>query len=135
MSDMDSLIKFLRARLAEDEQAARAAIGRLGGEWVAYGSRVEVAGDTRDAQVFEYTVCFDEGSPSPEQADHIARHDPARVLRDVEAKRRLLVQFELRGNSVRSVVRPSTGGVWDDLLRILALPYADHEDYRPEWRP
>ena len=23
----------------------------------------------------------------------------------------------------------------DDLMRILALPYADHPDYRQEWRP
>ncbi|MGW9031671.1 DUF6221 family protein [Streptomyces sp. NPDC055722] len=30
---------------------------------------------------------------------------------------------------------PPTGGVWDDLLRMLALPYADRPGYRDEWRP
>jgi hypothetical protein len=68
-------------------------------------------------------------------AGHIARWDPARVLREVEAKRRLLQQFELRGNSVRATVVPATGGVWDDLLRLLALPYADRPGYRQEWAP
>ena len=58
-----------------------------------------------------------------------------RLLADIEAKRMLLLQFELRGNSVRATVQPSTGGVWDDLLRILALPYADRDGYREEWRP
>jgi hypothetical protein len=28
-------------------------------------------------------------------------------------------------------------GEWafDQVLRVLALPYTDHPDYRPEWRP
>jgi hypothetical protein len=32
-------------------------------------------------------------------------------------------------------VPATAGGVWDDLLRLLALPFAGHEDYREEWRP
>lgn len=66
---------------------------------------------------------------------HARMHDPVQVLREVEAKRRLLLQFELRGNSVRRTVQPSTGGVWDDLLRMLAMPYAGWPGYREEWRP
>ena len=57
------------------------------------------------------------------------------ALADIDAKRRLLQQFELRGNAVRATVQPSTGGVWDDLLRMLAVPYADQPGYRDEWRP
>ena len=80
-------------------------------------------------------VGFGDGEILPDEAEHIARHDPARVLAEVDAKRRLLQQFELRGNSVRATVQPSTGGVWDDLLRMLALPYADRPGYREDWRP
>ncbi|MFE4829970.1 DUF6221 family protein [Streptomyces sp. NPDC056672] len=48
----------------------------------------------------------------PTIALHVALHDPARVLREVEAKRRLLS---------RHVLSPATGD--------LASPYADHPDY------
>ena len=66
-------------------------------------------------------------------AKHIARHDPARVLAECAAKRRIVVNLEeFRGESS-----------WDDeknvnglyLLRLLALPYADHPAYREDWRP
>lgn len=45
----------------------------------------------------------------------------ARVLAEIEAKRRIVEWF----------TKPS------DLLilRCLALPYADHPDYRQEWKP
>jgi hypothetical protein len=43
--------------------------------------------------------------------------DPARVLAECEAKYRLVV----------------SGDTWTHC--VLATVYADHEDYRPEWRP
>lgn len=52
-----------------------------------------------------------------EDATHILRHDPARVRADVDAKRRILDQDPPR-----------------ETLALLALPYADHPDYRSEWR-
>lgn len=45
---------------------------------------------------------------------------PERVLREVEAKRRLVGWAETKALYV---------------LTALALPYADHPDYRQEWRP
>lgn len=66
---MDDLIAFVAARLDEDEAAARAAVN------------------------FSYGVpdWCDDGDPD---GVHIARHDPARVLREVEASRKLLVRYE-----------------------------------------
>ena len=117
---MTDLMAFLRARMDEDEAAAH----RAGSDpWEFDGGYVDLH---RDRLAPEYLGEF---------AEHIGRHDPSRVLREVEAKRRLLIQFELRGDSVRATVQPATGGVWDDLMRLLALPYADHADYRPEWTP
>ena len=126
------LVAFLRARLDEDEHVARSVEDRgapWDGQWVADGDDA--------ARTFNGHVLF-YGHNGPLKAglvEHVTRHDPARVVREVEAKRRLLYQFEHRGNSVRAVVTPPTGGVWDDLLRLLALSYADHPDYRQEWRP
>jgi hypothetical protein len=128
MNDGNGLVAFLKARLDEDEQAARAAVGFDYGvrEWADDGDPVNV---------------------------HIARHDPARVLREVEAKRRMLEAHSrphhcahLTGRGASSVVdgKPwvfyeeahtqDTGDICD-VLRLLALPYADHKDYREEWRP
>ena len=60
---------------------------------------------------------------------YIARHDPARVLREVEAKRRI----------VATAVLMLDGGVsyesWESVLQDLALPYSEHPDYRQEWKP
>lgn len=102
---MSDLVAFLRARLDEDE---RAASGADGASW--YFDHID-----------------DSAGPFHE------RFTPARVLRDVEAKRRIMAEC-----------RPSGGGSWDIelldalgavVLVYLALPYADHEDYREEWRP
>jgi hypothetical protein len=50
--------------------------------------------------------------------------DPARVLAECAAKRRIV-----------SFAADLTEEGTDDLLRLLALPYADHPGYRQEWRP
>jgi Family of unknown function (DUF6221) len=72
-------------------------------------------------------------------AEHIAMHDPARVLAEVEAKRRVLDRYE---NQV-AMLRNHMGGILTKYLaaellavvQLLALPYASHPDFREEWRP
>ncbi|THA82739.1 DUF6221 family protein [Streptomyces sp. A0592] len=158
---MDDLVQFLRARLDEDEQAARAATG---GPWVLDDERhaeqiltadesVVVVGGSRwsgEAPVFETTA----------DGLHIARHDPARVLAEVDAKRRILLL-----HNIPAVVSPKMAALglregeapeddrrcagcgldnMDDpitpdvnacpILRALALPYAGHDDFKEEWR-
>ncbi|MEU4592915.1 DUF6221 family protein [Micromonospora aurantiaca (nom. illeg.)] len=127
---MDDLVTWLGQQLDVDEQTATDR-GRLAGDvW----SAVEVAPGRWEVVGAGGRGVVAQGLPRWE-AEHIARHDPAQTLAEVEAKRRLLLQFELRGNVVRGTVQPSTGGVWDDLLRMLALPYADRPGYRNEWQP
>lgn len=134
---MEDLVAFLRARLDDDEERAKASAGA---PWVTLQGvgLTQVLVDAqaiRDEKWKFGTLGHVASVERKVDADHIARHDPARVLAEVDAKRRLLTQFELRGNSVRRTVQPATGGVWDDLLRLLALPYAGHPGYRDEWRP
>jgi HEAT repeat protein len=53
------------------------------------------------------------------------RWDSARVLAECEAKRRIVERV--------SDVAWATYSVRDVVLELLALPYADHPDYRKEW--
>ncbi|GIF16528.1 DUF6221 family protein [Actinoplanes teichomyceticus] len=130
------LIAFLRARLDEDEQAARAAAGgHPHWKWDAAPDGTFYLDPGRNAD--------DLGSVAlREAADHIVRWNPARVLAEVEAKRALLnyIATMRRGGHAASVNgRP---GAWTtvgpdhrkSLLRLLAQPYADHPDYPEELR-
>ncbi|WP_326768654.1 DUF6221 family protein [Streptomyces sp. NBC_01591] len=153
---MDDLLQFLRDRLNEDEQTARSVEDRSApwnGQWVADGH------DT--ARTFNGHMLFygHTGPLKPGLVDHVVRHDPARVLREVEAKRRAV---ELHGIVHREIGWLESGGEEysetpvcglcvpkhshyqrrEDVpegpcltVRLLALPYADHPDYRDAWRP
>jgi hypothetical protein len=72
----------------------------------------------------------------------IARHDPARVLAEVDAKRQMLElhhSIELPTEMLDACAECEVTGVYPEYpcrtLRLLALPYAEHPDYREEWRP
>ena len=71
-------------------------------------------------------------------AFHIARHDPARVLRDVAAKRALLDLH--RWQCCARDVTGYTVIEWYDsrtdpcpTLRVMTAPYADRDGYDPSW--
>jgi hypothetical protein len=69
-----------------------------------------------------------------QESRHITRWDPARVLAECDAKRRIVedLQDELAN---QHDPEPTTLQLADRTLRALALPYADHPDYREEWKP
>ena len=108
-----TLTEFLLARIAEDEAAARVA-----GAWLRApdGHNDDVLWSVADGQAEPFLAQYAVGR----HFDHIAHHDPARVLAECEAKRQLI---ERVGN-------PNWAG-----FNILALPYADHPDYQQEWKP
>lgn len=128
---MDELVTWLRACLDEDERAAKAATGR---DW--YWSN--------DAPApAKYMLAADDGQivlpiapsdvwPQKADAEHIVRHDPARVLREVEAKRRILDMDDRQ-----PVLYPDDEAAvaLQDVLKMLALVYASRDGYREEWRP
>lgn len=55
---------------------------------------------------------------------------PGRVLAECEAKRRIVAE----ANRFEGDDDPGAH-VLVGVLELLALPYADHPDYREEWRP
>lgn len=124
-----TIAEFLLARIAEDEHAAQRALDQpLGYRWRTLSWLTEA------------------------NREHGQRHDPARVLAECEAKRRIVelhwpdlsgpgtwVQppfgycptcgedyCEADGTAVRPEAPCPT-------LRLLALPYADHPDFDATW--
>lgn len=106
-------VDFLRARIAEDEDWARAASEGQGyARWSNPSTGVvEVAGGDFDGLI----------TTSREAGVHIARWDPAHVLAECEAKR---CRLDVLGRL--SQIDPSMAA---DLLMTDLLPYADHPDY------
>jgi hypothetical protein len=154
----DDLVSWLRQQLDDEERVARAT-DVADFPWVAettgpYGPQVRTVEDGDDAQWsravnVQMWTCDDEQDGCPDvarqwiaEATHIALHDPAAVLRKVEAHRRIL---DLH------VTRDGTGGTWDtdpaalcnedsdvqpcSTLRLLASVYSDRPGYRQEWAP
>jgi hypothetical protein len=135
MDCMDDLIAFLRARLDEDADLALAASP---GPWHPDEEHDEVhaVDDIVVAEGFALS-----GRQLRATVDHIARHDPARVLAEVEAKRHIIdwhrqpTQDEFEDGTYRTMGCRCYGGWPCPTLRALAAPYADHPDYRDTWRP
>lgn len=94
----EDLVAFVNARLDEDEELARSAQYN----WIVV-AEPELSGNK-----------------------HIVRHDPARVLRGVEAKRRIL------GWAQTGALPPYE---IDYVLTALASEWSTHEAYREEWKP
>lgn len=150
MTDIDGLVVFLRARLDEDDAAARAAVD--GPWWVEDGLDGEW-GSERDAEVVSSQgrlAVLPHDKNGALNSDYIARHDPGRALREIEAKRRIL---DLHPHctwkdrpSDRGVLYCDTCHVEDGVispdggrpcltLRLLALPHAGHPGYLEKWKP
>ena len=130
------MVAFLYARLDEDEEAARNAGGL---KWhtgcvceddcPGYPACERVEGD-------DITI-YSEGGHDADQATHIARHDPDRVLREVEAKRAILDQLAT-DLSYHPPVPPGHQRAWaiaSLTVEKMAAVYSDHPDCRPEWAP
>lgn len=88
----ENVLSWLDDAIRSREQTAFDALNReRGADWQANGESVQVAGGfDPDSDVFKETVVFGQGSPTAEQAHHIAANDPAAVLRRCAADRKIL---------------------------------------------
>ena len=153
-------IQWLLAQLNEDERIARAAGGRSEQTWEADLSGKDPLGQPSWPVAVRYTT---DGrlrgavahlpvtqERSEDRMVHIARHDPARVLREIDAKRQLIARggpfctsdCDEPGNEP---MNPDTN--WTTPLehhfdcgayeaaKVLAAVYADRPGYREDWRP
>lgn len=116
---MDDLMAFVYARLDKEEASALTASGDPDcGVWAATGDGVDFD---------QYEV----GGIHPATAAHIVRHDPAKVLRDVQARRTTLVRCqEEMLSGIPRLVWFAKMTVWE-----MAQRWADHDDFNEDWRP
>jgi hypothetical protein len=146
-----TLAEFLLACIAKDEAIARTATA---GPWTVDEQGCCVASEAEG--IIIETHGFDTA------ASHAAHWEPVRVLAECEAKRRI-VEFHSPSRHPLNLLadrrpdrysqkREDLGLVCEECsghddpyidqepwpcrtLAALALPYADHSDYREEWRP
>lgn len=150
---MSDLVEWLVVQLAEDERIARAA-GSAAWRWeqdhgdmcndatCPYGQLVadNSEGETVLMRVHGYDV-----HEQWQGAEHIAAHDPARVLRDIDAMRRQVARHAPHEMGSCLTCEAPHFGVkvcnhcerrWPcPDVRDLADVYADRPGYREQWRP
>jgi hypothetical protein len=71
---------------------------------------------------------------NPNPAEHIARHDPARVLAECEAKRRIVEPWKYSENEEMDWLYGAGALGRNFAMRALASVCADHPDYDDAWR-
>lgn len=145
---------FITACLDADEAAARAWPADQH-DWKAAGSRylsyasgcgervgaVNVGGD-----YYGWERIYIKSDLDDDLSGYLARHDPARVLREVEAKRAILADHQIkapyeieRGDEDFGCERCYSdelgvlGFGYCPTLKALAAVWSDHPDYRKEW--
>lgn len=140
----DAALAWLRAQLDDDERLAREAGP---GPWLAIttndftggpDSALDLGGPQGRVVLAGW---FDDDPLRPTEAEHIARWDPARVLAEIEAKRRILDDYDIVVSAIRRVddvegnqlLYARRDARMSD-IRWLAQPYADRPGFPQEWR-
>jgi Family of unknown function (DUF6221) len=144
-----TLSEFLAARLDEDEATAEAVRQVSATDWrhekavTADGPVTAVTVPLRDDLVL-VTTWRDDAVLAP----WIARWDPARVLREVDAKRKILARYGFacrqaevtKLNAVRQHVGDAEHEAWSKIAGALerdvvdlAAVWSGHPDYDPAW--
>lgn len=150
---MPELTEFLLERIADDEAAAIHAQAQWEGPPEQWEVRHGTDKDTLRRVGDHLTITASELGRLIRGADHIARWDPARVLAECEAKRQIVDAY-VDERSRRDVYQSDESRAVEDedqalrrrtsaarcrglemAVELLSRPYADHADYRDEWRP
>lgn len=119
------LTDFVLARIADDEAAAHACAEAYPPPWdvTDRGHSALVRADEpnfRAVAELQQSDCLDRWPG--EYLEHIARHDPARVLRECTAMRAIVT------SAISYDCEPA-----EQAVAHLASIWADHPDYREEW--
>jgi hypothetical protein len=127
-----SLAEFLLARIDEDEAAWRRMLGIVRGSGFPGGKIPDRVNYSSSTTVLPVPII------------------PAKLLAECEAKRRIVeehkpsteyphqycivCQWDICCDAPKADYHRGAGEFPCPTLRLLALPYADHPDYQPEWR-
>lgn len=145
----DDIVAFITARLDEDERLARA-VEDNSAPWV---GQWKVDGEHALRTYNDWVLASHFPEPfRPGFLTHVARHDPARVLRGVEAKRQILNKVAAWQHQRLYDDTDENAGPYScsrdghtcecgvleqqlDVLRPTASEWSTHESYREEWKP
>lgn len=142
-----NIIDFLHARIAENEAEAHDATGA---RWVVLpgvnASMVNIDPTNVRDEKWKYGRFGHVATTSHDAAyaEHIARHDPARVLAECAAKRAIINQAIAASDGHATVIEefclgePAKSEAYANdpgllIIRALAAVYKDHPDYQQEW--
>jgi hypothetical protein len=165
----DDLVDFVRARYDDEERLAQRAATLCGchppaSAWVfgdeSTDGRILVLNDPHPGVRHKVSRRWNGSYEGLFMAEHIVHWDPARVLAEVDAKRKVLELHRPERRRLSLPVDESDGGgftSWANLacsvcyvsdvplgvnpwwpcptVRLLALPYANQPGYRQEWAP
>jgi hypothetical protein len=128
------LVQWLTAALDDDERIARAAADELGGtplgaEW-RYDDRSVETSRERDL-----VAVGSQDFMEPRVGAHIAEHDPARVLREIAAKRKRIALHQPEPGQHPDFCGYDKHELPCLPLRLEAAPYEDRPGYQEAWRP
>lgn len=141
---MDDLTAFITARIDEDEAIAREAASALprdeGHGWTAVHRYLEThpaSGESFIVDTSSELVATATSARSYDRAvaDHIARHDPARVRREVAAKRAMVERYHDAVDTQGEYGMDGSEWVAERMLKCIAGVWSDHPDYKQEWAP
>lgn len=127
----DDLARFLLQQIAADEGIAREAVQQYP-TWTAQeDDQVHIG----ESYYRHGVLIYGHSTSRHAEAAHIVRHDPARVLAECEAKRQVVKQYQsFVASDVGMLVKVAICDQLEEVLCLLAHPYADHPGFRPEWR-
>ncbi|MGC4918665.1 DUF6221 family protein [Streptomyces albogriseolus] len=140
---MDDLVRWLGVQLDEDERTARRAadyddgaahdVHGPPGTWACM-DEAEWFGPSYRGGVIAPRIG---NVNAPELGAHIVRHDPARVLREIDAKRQALDHYaRIREHTKRGdEAYVLAEGAVAKQIQIMATAYDHRPGYRDDWRP
>jgi len=129
---VSDLAAFLRARLADDERYIRA-MQAAGERFRGQATPAKYDRDTPFMQDAINGILDDKEAVAALTAVQAAGapNDLARLLREVEAKRRIIIHAQAAEQDVPDIYAYDLAA--DYVLRALASVYSGHPDYDPEW--
>jgi hypothetical protein len=147
---MDEMVQWLRVQLDEDERIARAACEYASPEWRVDERNTTVLLWPPEPRVAEaerrkgLPVVSDQwrgvdvdSAGNAGLARHMSEHDPARVLREIDAKRQALDHYARICGHTKSGDQAYVlaEGAVAQQVKIMASGYSHRPGYREEWRP
>lgn len=145
---MEDLVRWLGAQLDTDAEKARAACEYASPEWhldedgetvLWWPPEPHIAEKEREKGLPVVSDRWRGETVGTRIAPHIAAHDPARVLREIDARRKLVERYEraLENRRAHPDDLASAGALLalHGAVKLLALPYADRDGYQESWRP